>query len=132
MDEQQQKQRQQQPVGLASLPPEIIIVIFSQFQSFTDVFALASTCHVIRAVWQNNIKSIFEAVAPHDIQYISLARTLLADQGGALASSLVLSVDDVRRMVRNARKICRSVQWFGLEVASHTPSKPACPPLSNL
>ena len=113
------KQLHQKP-SLTSLTSDVAVLIFCQFRSFSDVLALAATCGSLRAVWLDNATSIFRRVAPHDIKYLDLARSLLAAQGGTPSESGVLSSNDVRRMTRNARKADKSADRFGREVAEKT------------
>jgi hypothetical protein len=109
-----------QKAWLTSLTSDVAVLIFCQFRSFSDVLALAATCGSLRAVWLDNTTSIFRRVAPHDIKYLDLARSLLAAQGGTPSESGVLSSNDVRRMTRNARKADKSADRFGREVAEKT------------
>lgn len=121
----------EQPTTLVSIPPEVIIAILSQPPSFSDVFALAAVCRALRAVWHSNTTAIFKQVAPSDIKHLSLARSLLADQGGTPRDSTSLSVDDVRRMVRNARMANKSADRFGREVAGAVDGGPLIPPSAS-
>lgn len=82
------------------------------------MFSPATVCHALRAVWFDNVASIFHQVAPCEMEHLDLARSLLTDQGGAPSDSTVLSPDYARRMVRNARKVDKSAERFGREVAA--------------
>ncbi|KAI1363879.1 hypothetical protein F5Y08DRAFT_340204 [Xylaria arbuscula] len=107
---------------LIAVPPEVLCGIYFQLPAFRDVFALAATCRQLHTVWCDNQTSIYHAIAPSEIEFLDLARQLLADQGGSPTNSTTLTTHDVRRMVRNASKARNSAYTFGLEVAPRTPS----------
>ncbi|KAI1170241.1 hypothetical protein F4777DRAFT_570019 [Nemania sp. FL0916] len=106
------------------MPPEVITAIYMELPTFQDIFALATTCSHLNAVWCANTTSIFQALAPSEIGsgFLKWARQLLADQGGASTDSASLTAHDVRRMVRNAFKADKAAYIFGTEVAARVPS----------
>lgn len=119
--------RSEQPTTLVLMPPEVIIAIFSRLSSFSEVFALAAVCRALSAVSYSNTAAIFQQIAASDIKHLALVRLLLADQGGAPRDSMSLSVDDIRRMVRNARMANKSADRFGREVVGAIQGGPLIP-----
>lgn len=113
------------PVAMAVLqdmPSDVLVTLYTQLSSFSDVFALAATCRYIRDTWCDRTTTIYRALAPREIGYLHVARQLLEDQGGAAAGASRLCADDVRRMVRNAHKADKSAGRFGREIAARTTS----------
>lgn len=106
-----------------SLPTELVIHVFCWLSTFSDVFNLAATCRRHQQIWTDNATFIYNHVAPRTIECRCHARDLLADRGGAAADSPVLSVRDVRRLVRNSRIVEKSIAQFNKNIVCHVRSK---------
>lgn len=102
--------------ALSSMPAELITVIFCLLPSFSDVIALAATCHRLRHIWTTNTTTIFINVAPRGIPCHRYARNFLTDQGGPALDSPTLSAEDVVRMVRNSHIVEKAVFQFEKEI----------------
>lgn len=98
---------------LSRNPTELLMNIFSLLPRFSDVFALAATCHRLRHVWTTSTDVIYRQVAPRCVPCERYARIFLADQGGpAKEESSMLSAEDVRRLVRNSWAVGKSISEF--------------------
>lgn len=109
--------------GLEAMPDDVILEIFSSLSSFSDVFSFALSCQRVTRLLDHYAPRIYRQLAQLDIENDSHARALLRDQkgtGGSVLSPNSLSVQDVRRLVRNSRKATKSSERFGREIASHS------------
>ncbi len=97
---------------LSHSPTELLVTIFSLLSRFSDVFALAVTCHRLRHVWMTSTNVIYRQVAPRCIPCEQHARMFLADQGGPAKESPMLSAEDVRRLVRNSWVVEKAISEF--------------------
>lgn len=53
--------------SILSCPPEILLQVLSQFDSFADITALATTCKRLNYLWQTAAPSIIWVIAPKRI-----------------------------------------------------------------
>lgn len=108
---------------LQAMPDDIILEIFSSLSSFSDVFSFALSCQRMTRLLNHYASTVYRQLAQLDIENDAHARALLRDQkgtGGPVPSSNSLSVQDVRRLVRNSRKATKSSERFGREIAPNT------------
>ena len=96
---------------LETIGPELITQIFSQLPTFSDVFALAATCHWLREVYSAHVPPIYDKIAPRNISCLCQARRFLHDQGGP-AEEASLSTKDIRSLVRNSHMVERAILQF--------------------
>lgn len=101
---------------LFSMPAELITGTFCLLASFSDVLALAATCHRLRHIWTTNVPPIYVKVAPRSIPCNRYARSFLTDQGGPALDGPALSAGDVVRMVRNSHIIEKAIFQFEREI----------------
>lgn len=107
---------------LAMVPTEIVLHIFCQFASLSDVLALSTVSRRFRDLWLNSANLIYMKIAPRIIPCVHAARRFLADQGGPdLASPLVAK--DVIRTVRNADIVENAILELEREIVSRVESK---------
>ncbi|KAI1320049.1 hypothetical protein F5Y16DRAFT_390368 [Xylariaceae sp. FL0255] len=131
-------------------PPEVVVHVFSHLPSLTSVLSLAGTCRSLRVIWLEHAAHIFKHVAPTDIEQFPAAAAFFTKQiattalrndvrqsqgqdrvcsigastefthsrGTTLAN---VTADDVRCMMRNARRAEFYADKFGAEVAAEVP-----------
>ena len=104
------------------LPPEVVINIYSQLPSFSDVFAVSAVCRRLRNTWLKNVTPIYDQIAPKCIECEQAARRFLVDQGG-LSLESPMSATDVVRMSRNAIVVENAILQFEREIVSRVRSK---------
>jgi len=102
---------------LLSIPAELKEKMFCLLPLFSDVFALAGTCHRLRRVWTTNTTSVYRHIAPESIACERDARRLLADQGGPAFDFPTLSAAEVRQIVWNSRIVDKAILQFERETA---------------
>lgn len=93
-------------------PTELLENIFGLLPRFSDVFALAATCHRLRYIWTTSANIIYRQVAPRCVPCEPYARNLLADQGRPAQESHLLSEEDVHCLVRNSWIVEKSIIEF--------------------
>ena len=111
-----------QHLSLSMMPTEVIIYIFCQLPSFSDVFALSAVCCRLRHLWLKDVNPTYNQIAPRSIPCERAARRFLIDQGGPRLESSV-SARNVVRMVRNAGVIGKAILQFEREIVSRVRSK---------
>lgn len=97
---------------LSRTPTELLENTFGLLPRFSDVFALAATCHRLRQVWTTSTNNIYRQVARRCIPCELYARNLLADQDRPAQESHLLSAEDVHRLVRNLWVVEKSISEF--------------------
>lgn len=108
--------------ALESLAPELIIRIFFQLPTFSDVFALSATCRRLRHVYATNIHPIYGKLAPRNIACLRQARRFHLDQGGS-AEEASLSTEDIRSLVRNSHVVEKAISQFGRQIVCRVRSE---------
>ena len=108
--------------SLSSLPPKVSTKIFCNFSSFSDVFALAATCHRLRQVWSTSVIPIYNSVAPQSIAFERDAHRFLIDQIGQKLDS-PMTAEAVVQMVRNARIVEKAILQFEQEIVGRVRGK---------
>ena len=108
--------------SLSILPPEVVMNIFCQLPTFSDVFALSAVCCRLRHLWLKNVNPVYEHIAPRSIPCERAARRFLIDQDGPGLGSPV-SAQDVVRMVRNAGVVEKAILQFEREIVSRVRSR---------
>jgi hypothetical protein len=109
--------------SLTTIPPELVVRVFCILPLFSDVFALAATCHRLESVWAENVNSIYKKVAPKSIQCEHHARVLLADLGGPALGCPISSPRDVVCMLRNSRVVEKNIRQFEKQIARRAKCK---------
>ena len=69
------------PKPLPELAPELLVHIFSSFNTFRDIIALNSTSKQLQEIWRSNTVSISSAVRPNAIECFEDAQEFLKVQG---------------------------------------------------
>lgn len=108
--------------SLSIMPREVVINIFCQLPSFSDVFTLSAVCCRLRHLWLNNVNPVYKQIAPRSISCERAARRFLIDQDGPGLGS-PMSAEDVVRMVRNAGVIAKAIVQFEREIVSRVRSR---------
>ena len=97
---------------LLLLPTELITKIYYSLPSLIEAFALSSSCQRLRDIWLTNISPIYRRIGPRSIPCERYARRLLADQKGLVNEALILSAEEVLRIVKNSYVIEKAVYQY--------------------
>ena len=89
----------------SSMPTELIIKVFCHLPTLFDTFALSESFHWLRDIWAANFMEIYRLVGLRCIPCERRARIFLAVQGGPAIESPMLSIEDIIRIVKNARVV---------------------------
>ena len=108
--------------SLSIMPPEVVMNIFCQLPTFSDVCALSAVCCRLRHLWLKNVNPVYKHIAPRSIPCERAACRFLIDQDGPGLASPV-SAQDVVRMVRNAGVVEKAILQFEREIVSRVRSK---------
>lgn len=96
---------------LKALPDDIILNIFYSLSTFSDVSFFALSCRRLNELLDDYTASIYRQIAQQDIEFESHARALPRDQKGLKGPKLEpnsLTVQDIRRLMRNTRRAAKS------------------------
>lgn len=115
------KQNSSDTASITLLPIELVVGIFSQLESFSEVLALNATCRKLRAIWIENAKQIANVIAPRSIECDKYARQVLAAKSGIDPNKL--SAGNAIDLVRYARHLEEAVAQFNSLVVRQIPER---------
>ncbi|KAF2673808.1 hypothetical protein BT63DRAFT_437417 [Microthyrium microscopicum] len=106
---------------LSCLPAEILIGIFTQLPSISDVISLAGTSRRLRHLYSDNAKPIYAAVGPRSFVFEQRARQLVVDGGGPGLNEGI-SLFYLASMGRNWQIIKRAMDEFEVQMKENIKS----------
>lgn len=97
-----------------NLPTEILVHIYCQLPSFSDVFHFAATCNRFNRVYCQNTNIIYDHISPKCIRCRYNARQLLANQKGIPVVNTItpITTSDVRQICQNARAVTECLKKY--------------------
>lgn len=96
------------------IPTEVVINIFGELPP-SDAFHFAATCCRMRPVLYENTPTIYKYLR-RQIQCERYARTLLADQGGLLSDSPLVTIRDLLQLRGNSRIVEKAIDVFNRDI----------------
>ena len=109
-------------LSLSTMPREVVINIFCQLPSFSDVFTLSAVCRWLRHLWLDDVNPVYKQIAPRRFSCERAARPFLIDQaqpglGSAVSAKVVVCI------VRNAGAMEKAIPQSEREIVSRVRSK---------
>lgn len=96
-----------------NLPTEILVHIYCQLPSFSDVFHFAATCKQFNSVYCQSTNIIYNHISQKCIQCRYNARQLLANQKGIPVNTTTpITTSDVRQICQNACTVTECLKKY--------------------
>ena len=98
-----------------TVPVEIVVKVFEQLDSISDVLAFASTSRRLSGIWKSNVSVIYRQIGPRCIPEESHARQFHFDDRDVDSSSAMM-YSDVLECAHNAIVVEKAILQFEAEI----------------